>query len=152
MRSDTTGITMMKRTSLALLLLALATPAQALKLIVWDPDLKNKVAYGESSGGRFNVKFDKEYSGPVVALFSQTDEEKAKGSYGGLRSSYEGILRDGQLLLNLAPSDDGPSARSVTSSKSVLPLSKVLQPYKLNVNIQPTGQLLPLSSSLLATR
>lgn len=142
---------MMKRTALILLLLALVTPAHALKLIVWDPDLKNKVAYGESSGGRFNVKFDKDYSGPVVALFSQTDEEKAKGTYGSLRSSYEGVLRDDQLLLNIGPSDGGPAARSV-GGKTVLPLSKVLQPYKLNVNIQPTGQLLPLSNSLMAVR
>lgn len=146
---------MMKRTSLALLsLLALAAPAQALKLIVWDPDFKNKVAYGESIAGRFTVKYDKDYTGPVVALFSQTDDEKAKGTYAGLRGSYEGALRGGQLLLNV----DGAAVGAATTNRSapsntarsLLPLNKVLQPYKLNVNVQPTSLIAPPVSSVLA--
>lgn len=147
---------MMKRTPLALLaLLAFAAPAQALKLIVWDPDFKNKVAYGESIAGRFTVKYDKDYTGPVVALFSQTEDEKAKGTYAGLRSSYEGALRGGQLLLDV---DDGAAvsvaatARSApsNSARSLLPLNKVLQPYKLNVNVQPTSLFAPAVNSVLA--
>jgi hypothetical protein len=135
---------MMKRTSLALLsLLALTAPAQALKLVVWDPELKSKVAYGETSGGRFNVKYDKDYSGPVVALFSQSEDEKAKGTYSGLRSSYAGVLRGGQLLI------DNEASTSARSSTNLLPLPRLLQPYKLSVNIQPTSLLLPLSNTLL---
>ena len=138
---------MMKRNSLALLsLLALSTPAQALKLVVWDPDLKNKVAYGETSGGRFNVKYDKDYSGPVVALFSQSEDEKARGTYSGLRSSYEGVLRGGQLLMAL---EGEASTAARNSGAALLPLPRLLQPYKLNVNIQPTSLLLPLSNTLL---
>ena len=148
---------MMKRTSLALLsLLAFATPAQALKLIVWDPDFKNKVAYGESIAGRFTVKYDKDYTGPVVALFSQTEDEKARGTYAGLRGSYEGALRGGQLLLNV---DDGAAAVSAAATarsapgnaaRPLLPLNKVLQPYKLNVNVQPTSLFAPPVNSVLA--
>lgn len=143
---------MMKRTSLALLaLMVFGTPAQALKLIVWDPDFKNKVAYGESIAGKFNVKFDKNYSGPVVALFSQTDDEKDRGTYAGLRSSYEGALRGGQLLID-TDSDGVPNtaSRSGTSNdKSFVPLKKLLQPYKLSVDVQPTSLLLPPANSMM---
>ena len=145
---------MMKRTSLALLsLLAFAAPAQALKLIVWDPDFKNKVAYGESIAGRFTVKYDKDYTGPVVALFSQTDDEKAKGTYAGLRGSYEGALRGGQLLLDTdgpAPSMNSAARSAANTASALLPLRKVLQPYNLNVSVQPTSLFVPPASSLLA--
>ena len=118
---------MMKKTVLALAALsALSLPAQALKLTLWDRDLQTKVAYGESVGGKFNVKFDKDYEGPVIALFSQTDDERARGSFGGLQSSYTGRLQDGQIVLEVA-------------SKSV-PLARLLQTFKLPVTLQPSGR------------
>ena len=141
---------MMKRTSLALLsLLVFAAPAQALKLIVWDPDFKNKVAYGESIAGKFNVKFDKNYSGPVVALFSQTDEEKDRGTYAGLRSSYEGTLRGSQLLIDGDGVPNAASRSAAGNDKSFVPLKKLLQPYKLSVDVQPTSLLLPPANSMM---
>lgn len=139
---------MMKKTTLALLaLLAFATPAQALKLVVWDLDLKNKVAYGESLGGKFTVRFDKDYSGPVIALFSQTEEEKAKGTYAALQNRYSGVLRGGQLLLEV---EDGPAATAAVSARTSpqpsVTLRELLQPFKLAVSVQPTGQLPPINT------
>ena len=143
---------MMKKTTLALLfLLALASPAQALKLIVWDLDLKNKVADGESIGGKFTVRFDKDYTGPVIALFSQTEDEKAKGTYAGLQNRYSGALRGGQLFLEL---EDGPAPAGtrtqVQAPQPNVTLRELLQPFKLAVSVQPTGQLPPINT--LGTR
>lgn len=142
---------MMKKASLTLLaLMALTTPAQALKLIVWDRELQTKVAYGESIAGKFTVKFDKDYSGPVVALFSQTDDEKDRGTYAGLQSRYEGVLRGGQLLLGESAQPGALSAPANRSGRAgTLSLGKLLEPYKLAVSVQPTSQLPPMTNVLL---
>lgn len=148
---------MMNRTALILLsLLALAAPAQALKLIVWDSELQTKLGAGESSGNKFSVQLVKDYSGPVKVIFSQSADEKTKGLFPGLQSSYDGTMKNGQLTLltgtaltstastNTALSSQAarnagimaPAAASPQTSSAAaagLPLIKFLQQYKLNV-------------------
>ncbi|MFD1731738.1 hypothetical protein ACFSC4_12725 [Deinococcus malanensis] len=85
----------MSRFLIPLLLLVLASPAGALQFIVWDRDFQTKVGYGESSGGKFNVQLLPRYSGPVVVLFSQTDEERRRATFPTLLSRYDGFLREG---------------------------------------------------------
>lgn len=124
--------------ALALLLL-LACPAQALKLVVWDNELQTKLGAGESSGGRFSVQLVKEYSGPVKVLFSQSADEKTRGLFPGLQSSYDGLLKNGQLTV--MTDERAPTQRSAAPLNSVaaqslpsgLPLNKFLQQYKLNM-------------------
>lgn len=135
----------MKRRTLSLiLLLALAAPAQGLKLIVWDRELQTKLGYGESSGSKFSVQTVPNYSGPVVVLFSQTDEEKARGAFPGLQSRYDGTLKAGQLILQ-AP-EQRLSAQSVNSAapNTPLTLARFLAAFKLSVSGQPSGQTLSL--------
>lgn len=138
---------MMKR-ALLLCLLLLACPAQALKLVVWDNEMQTKVGAGESSGNRFNVQFVKDYSGPVKVIFSQSADERAKGLFPGLQSSYDGLLRNGQLTLDTEPAAKGRSSAAVQNAPlggALLPsnqtLSRFLQQYKLNVVGTPNSQL-----------
>ena len=138
---------MMKRT-LPLLLLLLASPVQALKLVVWDNEMQTKVGAGESSGNRFNVQLVKDYSGPVKVLFSQSADEKARGQFPGLQSSYDGLLKNGQLSLlvpeKVVPDKNqrGPASLQNATEDSQS-LSKFLQQYKLNLvgaaNTQGSG-------------
>ncbi|MFC4640099.1 hypothetical protein [Deinococcus hohokamensis] len=114
-----------------LTLLALATPAQGLQLIVWDREFQTKVGYGESSGGKFNVQLLSRYSGPVVVLFSQTDEERRRAAYPTLLSRYDGVLRGGQLTLQPPGNDD-------------VTLTRFLAVYRLSVAVQSGGQTLTL--------
>lgn len=138
----------MKRRTLSLLLfLALAAPAQGLKLIVWDRELQTKLGYGESTGSKFSVQMVPNYSGPVVVLFSQTDEEKTKGSFPGLQSRYDGTLKAGQLTLQ-AP-EQRVTAQSLASAQAAptnttLTLARFLSAYKLSVAGGPAGQSLSL--------
>ena len=104
--------------------LFLSSPAAALQLIVWDRDLSTKLGDGESTGGRVTVRLATDYNGPVVVLFAPTDDERARGTYAGLKSRYVGTLTNGQL--NLFP-EDRASAQSIT---------KFLSGFKLSVNVQ----------------
>ncbi|WP_272976582.1 hypothetical protein [Deinococcus geothermalis] len=113
-----------------LTLLTLASPAQALKLIVWDRELQTKLGYGETSGGRMTVQLVQDYSGPVVALFSREEDEKARGLYPNLQSRYDGTLKAGVLTLDIQNA-------SVT-------LGKFLTGLKLNLVLQPAGQVFVL--------
>jgi hypothetical protein len=151
---------MMKRPLLLLsALLALCPPALGLKLTVRDPELQTSLGYGESSGGKFNVKLVADYEGPVVVLFSQSDDEKSRGLFPGLKSSYDGAMRGGQLFLN---ADAAPSAKVGTASANVRSMSvpatgtslgRFLQPFKLTVSLQTTGQSgSPMELLLRATR
>lgn len=96
--------------------------AQAVQLVVWDPQLQTKLGYGSVVGNRLNLQLIPDYSGPVVALFSRDAAER--NSYPGLLSRYSGQLRGGVLTLE----DDG----------TVLSLSKFLSPFKLTPNLQNT--------------
>lgn len=98
--------------------------SQALKLTVWNPDLTTKVGAGETSGNRFPVFFVKDYNGPIVALFSQTDEEKKINSFSGLQNKYNGTLKNGQLMIY---SDD--------KKENEVSISKFLSYYKLTVSM-----------------
>lgn len=119
------------RTLSLLTLMALASPAQALKLIIWDRELQTKLGYGETNGkGGMTVQLVKDYSGPVVALFSREDDEKAAGLYPNVQSRYDGVLKAGQLTLE---TPGGP-----------LTLRRFLEGLKLNLLPQPTGQTLLL--------
>lgn len=121
-----------------LCLMALPPAAEALKVQVWDRELQTKVGDGETSGSKLVLQLVGEYSGPVVVLFAQTDEEKARVTFPGLKSSYNGTLNKGQLTLQLPV---GPAERSANTA---LTLSKFLLPYKLTLSAQPAGQSLSL--------
>ncbi|PTA67522.1 hypothetical protein [Deinococcus arcticus] len=114
----------MTRLLIALLtLLTLTAPAGALQLIVWDREMNIKLGSGESSGGRMTVRLVDDYDGPVVVLFAPSEDERARGAFGGLKSRYTGTLNDGQLLL-----EGGVS------------LARLLTPFKLSVGLQRAGQ------------
>jgi len=121
---------MMNRSLALLTLLALATPAQALKLIVWDPELQTVLGHGETSGGRLNVQLLQDYVGPVKLIFSRDEDEKARGLYSGIQSGYNGTLKAGQLTLKAQGND--------------VTLSKFLGTVKLGVQLQSAVQLLEL--------
>lgn len=152
---------MMKRLVLPLLLLALASPAQALKLIVWDSEMQTKLGAGESSGNRLSVQLVRDYSGPVKVIFSQSNDEKSKNAFAGLQSSYDGLLKNGQLslLTDAAPSANtmlrmsvpAPDAAAPTAPNPT-PLSKFLQQYKLTLVGQPTGHVSEADLQLLSNR
>lgn len=141
---------MMKRFFLFLsALLALCPPALGLKLTVRDPELQTSLGYGESSGGKFNVRLVPDYEGPVVVLFSQSDDEKSRAIFPGLKNSYDGVMRGGQLFLNI-PSEAAastakaggvsPNLRTMSVPVSGTSLGRFLQPFKLTVSLQTTGQ------------
>ncbi|BDP43258.1 hypothetical protein DAETH_32270 [Deinococcus aetherius] len=125
------------RTLALLTMIALASPAQALKLIIWDRELQTKLGYGETTGKGMTVQLVKDYTGPVVALFSREDEEKAAGLYASVQSRYDGFLRAGQLNLE-------------TPGGSVT-LRRFLEGLKLNLLPQPAGQTLLLPGLRAAT-
>lgn len=106
---------------LLLVLAALsAVPAQAVQLVVWDPELQTKLGFGETVGNKLNLQLVPDYSGPVVALFSRESGEK--NSYPGLLPRYSGQLRGNVLTL-----EDGGSTVS---------LSKFLSAFKLTPSLQ----------------
>lgn len=113
-----------------LTLLPLAAPAQALRLIVWDRELQTKLGYGETNGDKMVVQLVKDYSGPVVVLFSRDDDEKARALYPTLKSRYDGTLKGGQLSL------DTPNGS--------LTLARFLAGFRLTLQAQPAGQTLGL--------
>ncbi|MBZ9714781.1 hypothetical protein [Deinococcus multiflagellatus] len=118
----------MTRLLFALLtLLSLSAPAGALQLIVWDREMNIKLGSGESSGGRMTVRLVDDYDGPVVVLFAPSDDERARGTFAGLKSRYTGTLNDGQLIL------EGGTT-----------LARLLTPFKLSVSLQRAGQSLSL--------
>ncbi|ANE44646.1 hypothetical protein [Deinococcus puniceus] len=135
---------MKRRTFLLILLFALAAPAQGLKLIVWDRELQTKLGYGESTGNKFSVQLVPNYSGPVVVLFSQTDEEKAKGSFPGLQSRYDGTLKAGQLTLQAPEQRMSTQTANAAAANTTLTLARFLSTFKLSVSGQPSGQTLSL--------
>lgn len=138
----------MTRKLLLLALLLIPAHAQALKLTLWNRDLTSKVGAAESSGNKFNLQVVKEYSGPVIALFSQSEDERKAGLFPGLQNRYDGFLKAGQLSL-LLPDDRSEAADNVPGNAAAAPaigLGKLLQPYKLNVAVQFTG-LLPENNS-----
>jgi hypothetical protein len=123
--------------SLLLTLLALATPAQALKLTVWDPEIKIKVGYGETTASRMTVELLQNYNGPVKLVFAREEDEKARGLYPTLQSSYEGALKAGTLTLNIG--------------NTTVTFSKFLSNLKLTLVLQPTGQIFTLPGLRTAT-
>ncbi|UQN07614.1 hypothetical protein [Deinococcus sp. QL22] len=125
-------------------LLALAAPAHGLKLIVWDRELQTKLGYGESSGNKFSVQLVPNYSGPVVVLFSQTDEEKAKASFPGLQSRYDGTLKAGQLILQAPEQRLSTLSANAVAGNTTLTLARFLSAFKLSVSGSPSGQTLSL--------
>ncbi|WP_084050716.1 hypothetical protein [Deinococcus hopiensis] len=120
----------MNRIPVLLTLLALAAPAQALRLIVWDPELRDVLGSGETSGGRMTVQLLQGYVGPVKLVFSRDEDEKARGLYNGVQSGYNGLIKDGQLTLDTPGSD--------------VTLTKFLSGLKLSVQVQPATQILEL--------
>ncbi|MEF2277070.1 hypothetical protein V3W47_02090 [Deinococcus sp. YIM 134068] len=123
---------------LALLaLLTLAAPAGALKLIVWDRELQTKLGYGETTDKGMTVQLVKDYNGPVVALFSREDDEKAAGLFPSVQSRYDGFLRGGQLTLE--------------TPNGSLSLARFLNGLKLDLLSQPSGQALSLPGLRAAT-
>ena len=138
---------MMKR--LLPLLLLLACPAHALKLVVWDNEMQTKLGAGESSGNRFNVQFVRDYSGPVRVIFSQSADERSRGLFPGLQSSYDGLLKNGQLSLFPAPdararaagATTAPGATQNMQAPDSQSLSRFLQQYKLSLPGTPGTQL-----------
>lgn len=153
---------MMKRFSfLFALFIALTSSGQALKMAVWDREMQTTLGAGESSGNKFNVQLIKNYSGPVVVIFSQTEEEKKSSTFQGLKTRYDGVLKNGQLTLMPDPIEkaapiaapySAPIATATTTGSvaaqplnASLSISKLLLPYKLNVvqstiqNILPPG-------------
>lgn len=118
------------RTLTLLTLFALASPAQALKLIVWDRELQTPLGYGETSGNRMVVQLVKDYTGPVVVLFSREDEDKARGLYPALKSRYDGDLKGGQLTLDVP--------------NGAVTLARFLMGLRLTLQTQTTGQSLSL--------
>lgn len=135
---------MMKRLLLPLLLLALASPAQALKLIVWDSEMQTKLGAGESSGNKFSLQLVRDYSGPVKVLFSQSADEKGRNAFSGLQSSYDGLLRNGQLSLLNADDDKAGSGVVLRAAASPgngnVALGRFLQQYRLSLSTQTTGR------------
>lgn len=130
---------MMTRILLSLLCLtALAPAAEALKVQVWDRDLQTKVGDGETTGSKLVMQFVGDYDGPVVVLFAQTDEEKSRVTFPGLKSSYNGSLSKGQLTLQV------PGAAGASAPNTSLTLGKFLIPFKLTLSAQPAGQSLSL--------
>ena len=109
-----------------LLLLTLASGAGALKLSIWDPELQIQVGYGETSGSRMTVQLVRNYSGPVVLLFSRNDDEKERGVYASVQRSYPGILKAGQLTLEVGNTEQT--------------LARFLAGLKLSLTVQPAGQ------------
>lgn len=126
---------MLKKMFLIALFLFLAQ-AQALKLTLWNRDLTSKVGAAESAGNKFTVQLVRDYSGPVIALFAQTDDERKNGTYTGLLNRYDGFLKAGQLTLFLPEEKELPSSSASASVPAVTSLSKLLQPYKLSVTVQ----------------
>lgn len=123
---------------LALLaVLACASPARALKLIVWDRELQTKLGYGETDGKDMTVQLVKDYTGPVVVLFSREDDEKAAGLYPNVQSRYDGFLRASQLTLE--------------TPGGSMTLKRFLEGLKLNLLPQPAGQTLLLPGLRAAT-
>ncbi|WP_420595680.1 hypothetical protein [Deinococcus sp.] len=121
----------MKRIVLLSLLAALLhTPAEALQVIVWDRDLQTKLGYGEVVSSTLNMQLVPDYSGPVVVLFARDDREKT--TFSDLAARYDGVLRAGQLSLDV-PGTPG----SVT-------FSKFLGSFKLNLSLQSAGQSISL--------
>lgn len=130
---------MMTRILLSLLCLtALAPAAEALKVQVWDRDLQTKVGDGETTGSKLVMQFVGDYDGPVVVLFAQTDEEKSRVTFPGLKSSYNGSLSKGQLTLQV------PGAAGASTPNTSLTLGKFLIPFKLTLSAQPAGLSLSL--------
>lgn len=130
----------MRRFLTALLtLLTLSTPAAALQLIVWDRDLSTKLGDGESSGGKVTVRLAGDYSGPVVVLFAQSDEERARNAFPGLKSRYAGSLVNGQL--NILAEDRG-AAQSIT---------KFLGAHRVTATVQVASAALSLPGLRKAT-
>ena len=123
----------MRRFLLALLTpLTAPSPASALQLLVWDRDLSTKLGDGESSGGKVTVRLAGDYSGPVVVLFAQSDEERARNAFPGLKSRYVGSLVNGQLNIM---SEERSAAQSIT---------KFLSGYRLTATVQVASSALSL--------
>ncbi|MBB5378414.1 hypothetical protein HNQ07_003920 [Deinococcus metalli] len=121
----------------ALLLLTLGTlaaPAGALKMSVWDRELQTKLGDGESVGSVFTAQLVGDYQGPVVILFALSDDEKAKGTYGALKTRYDGVLEGRQLSIQATS-----GAANTTQT-----LAKFLASYKLKLNLQPAADTLSL--------
>lgn len=137
---------MMTRRPLFLLtLLALAAPAQALKLSVWDRELQTKLGDGESSGGKFTVRLVGDYDGPVVILFAQTDDERTRGVFPNLKSRYNGLLSGGQLTVQApAPAQGDRPVSALSAGNSGLTLAKFLAGFRLSLSVQSAGQSLSL--------
>jgi len=114
------------RTLVFLTLLSLASGAGAMKLIVWDRELQIPLGYGETSGSRMTVQLVRNYSGPVVLLFSRDDDDKERGLYAGVQRSYPGTLKAGQLTLEVGNSEQT--------------LARFLTGLKLSLTLQPAGQ------------
>jgi hypothetical protein len=107
---------------LTLLALLASASAQAVQLVVWDPQLQTKLGYGEVVGNKLNLQLVADYSGPVVALFSKDAGDGPQ--YAALNSRYGGQLRSGTLTL-----EDGGT---------VLSLGKFLSAFKLTPSFQNT--------------
>ncbi len=129
---------MIRSALLVLTLSALAAPAQALKMSVWDRELQTKLGDGETVGGVFTARLVGNYQGPVVVLFALSDDEKLRGTYPTLKTRYDGALDDGQLSLQL------PAGTDRAAANGPLTLAKFLNLYKLRLTLQPTGETLSL--------
>jgi hypothetical protein len=130
---------MMTRILISLLCLtALAPAAGALKVQVWDRELQTPLGSGESSGSKLVMQLVGDYDGPVVVLFAQTDEEKSRVTFPGLKSSYNGTLSKGQLTLQV------PGVAREGAANTSLTLGKFLTPFKLTLSAQPAGLSLSL--------
>ncbi|AWN24139.1 hypothetical protein DKM44_13635 [Deinococcus irradiatisoli] len=104
----------------------LQSSAGALQAIVWDRDLQTKLGYGEVVGSKLNLELVSDYSGPVVVLFARDSSEKT--AYNGLASRYDGLLKNGQLTIDL------------DSAQENVTFSKFLSSFKLSLSLQSAGQ------------
>lgn len=128
---------MMKHTLLLLSFILLAPQAQGLKMIVKAQNLATlrNLGYGESHGSsnKFTVEFDKDFQGSVLVMFTQTTQEKEENVFPGLKNSYEGILRDGQLSIVADEKNLGDMFAEVTD-KSIPPSDAVVSSSSYNSN------------------
>lgn len=86
----------MIRTILSLIVLALLmlSPAQALRLAIFDRDLTTPLGVAESNEGRLHLQLLQDASGPVTVLVEDDS---------GRVSSLAGLIQGGQLLVGQPP-------------------------------------------------
>lgn len=124
--------------------------SQALTLIVWDTEMQTKVGWGKSQNDKFLLSVLPDYDGPVIAVFSPSDKEKANNSYSKLKNRYNGQLKKSKLSLELVTTDSttnnavanrviAQTSKSSSTNRSnktnieLVSLEKLLKPFGLSI-------------------